>query len=125
MSRVLEAAKTNAAYAFIVVGVLWLVIAVITSAGLVLWPVGACLVAGVLLRLRPALRITWAWALATASLGFLLAAYQLYDWAPFIGGAFTAVAGAALAVFTILALAHVFLFYLGASKPKAPKSGSS
>jgi hypothetical protein len=125
MPKVLDMLKVNAPYAFIAVGVAWLAIAVATAAGLVLWPVVACFVAGALLKLRPALRVTWAWALATASLGFLLSAYQVYAWAPFLGGTFTAVAGAALVLFAALALAHIFLFYLGASKPKAPKSGSS
>ena len=121
MPIVLDSLRSNAAYAFIAVGVAWLAIAVLTSAGLILWPVVACVVAGLLLKLRPALRLTWAWALATASLGFLLSAYQLYAWTPLIGGAFAAVASTSLVVFLVLALAHLFLFYLGATKSEGPR----
>ena len=66
----------------------------------------------------PARRLTWAWAVSTAVLGFLLAAYQVYAWVPFLGGAFSSAAAEATAAFVVLAVLHLLLFYVGL-KPAA------
>jgi hypothetical protein len=105
--------RGNAAYLFIAVGVVWIAVAIVTGSSLLAWPVVACLVSGALLKLYPSKRITWAWAISTAGLGLLLSAYQVYAWSPFIGGAFSTLAGSALAVFVVLAAAHVVLLYAG------------
>jgi len=125
LPNVLGVIRTNSAYAFLLIGVVWLGIAVIAASPLILWPVVACLLGGVMLRMWPANRLTWAWAVSAAVLGFLLSAYQVYAWVPFLGGHFSALAEGALAGFAVLAVAHVFLMYAGASRPKAPKSGPS
>jgi hypothetical protein len=122
MSSLLGMLRANSAYAFIGVGVIWLAVAAVAGSALILWPVLACLLGGVQLWKWPARRLTWAWAVSTAVLGFLLAAYQLYAWLPFVGGAFSSVAAVSAAVFTVLALMHLFLIYAGA-KPAKPSQG--
>ncbi len=118
MPRVLDALVSNASYAFIAVGVGWAAVAVIAGSTLVLWPVVACLAGGVQLRMWPGRRLTWAWAVSTAVMGFLLAAYLVYAWLGFLGGAFSNLAAAALVAFVVLAAAHVVLFYAGSAKPR-------
>ena len=117
--------RARSAYGYLVVGIAWLAVAALAGSLLILWPVVACLAAGALLILRPGRRFTWAWVLATATLGFLLAAYQVYSWAPFVVGAFAAVAGEAIAVFLILAVFHALLLFAGASGTRPPKSETS
>ncbi len=118
MPRVLDLLVANAAYAFIAVGVVWIGVAVLTGSAFVLWPVVACLAGGALLKARPSRRLTWAWVVATAVMGFLLAAYQVYAWLGFLGGAFSTLAGGATVGFAVLAVVHVFLFYAATAKPK-------
>ena len=113
MSALLGKLKDNSAYAFVGVGVLWLAVAVAAGSWLILWPVVACVLGGVFLKMWPTRRITWAWAVSAAALGFLLAAYQVYAWVPFLGGTFSGVASVASAVFLVFALMHAFLFYAG------------
>ncbi len=125
MPSVLGTLKSNSAYAFLVVGVVWLAVAIFGGSLLTLWPVGACLVAGAMLKARPGRRFTWAWAVSSAVLGLLLAAYQVYAWAPFLMGAFSTLAAGALVGFAVLAVAHAFLLYAGASRQRAVKSGPS
>ena len=118
MSALLGTIRGNSAYVFIVVGVLWLAVAVAAGSALILWPVVACVLGGVFLRMWPAKRLTWAWTVSTAAYGFLLAAYQVYAWLPFLGGAFAGVASVASVVFVIFAVLHIFLFYIGGSPAK-------
>ena len=123
MSAFLGTLKDNSAYAFIGVGVLWLAVAVVGGSALILWPVVACVLGGVFLKMWPAQRITWAWAVSTAVFGFLLAAYLVYEWLGLLGGAFSGTAAIASGVFVVFAILHVFLFYLGfAPKPTAELS---
>jgi len=122
---VLEVLKKNAAYAFLVVGVAWLGVAIFGGSLLTLWPVVACLLSGVMLKARPGQRLTWAWAVSSAVLGLLLSAYQVYAWAPYLAGAFSMLASGALVGFAVLAVAHAFLLYAGASRPKSVKSEQS
>jgi hypothetical protein len=117
MPRIADAMKSNAAYLFIAVGIAWLAVALFASSSLVLWPTIACVVGGVLLRLRPGERLTWAWTVSAAALGLVLSAYQVYAWAPFIQGAFSTVAVAAIGGFAVFAVVHLLLMYLGAAKP--------
>lgn len=120
MSEVFGVLRANSAYAFLAVGVVWLGVAVAAGSVLMLWPVVACILSGAMLKSRPGLRFTWAWAVSSAVLGFLLAAYQVYAWAPFLSGAFSTVAGTSIAGFAVLAAVHLFLIYAGA-KPKVVK----
>ena len=124
MPPILRTLRANAAYAFIAVGVVWLAVAVLASSAYVLWPVLACFVSGAFLKLRPGERFTWAWSVSSAVLGFLLSAYQIYAWAPFIGGSFTTIAGASLIGFALFAVVHLFLFYAGL-KPGAATAAAA
>jgi hypothetical protein len=121
MPKILDALVTNAAYAFIVVGVAWLVVAILAGSSLILWPVVACVAGGLQLKLWPSGRLTWAWAISSAAMGFTLSAYLVYAWSGFLGGAFSSLAAGALVGFLVLAIAHVFLFYAGVAKPKLAK----
>ncbi len=123
MPPVLSLLRANSAYAFVAVGVAWLAVAVFAASALILWPVIACFVSGVALKMWPGQRFTWAWVLSTAVLGLLISAYQVYAWAPFVGGSFSTVAAASLVGFAIFALVHLFLFYAG-FKPPAPAPAS-
>lgn len=121
MSSALRPLLENTAYFFVAMGVVWLGVAAFTGSYLLLWPVLACVVAGLLLKLRPGRRFTWSWAVASAALGLLLAGYEVYVWSPFVGGAFSALAAEAVAVFGALAVVHVVLVYAGWVRPGAAK----
>jgi hypothetical protein len=121
MPKVLDRIRDFSAYSFVAVGLVWLAIAFLAGSLLVLWPVVACVVGGVLLRLRPGKRLTWAWASSAAILGLILSGYQVYQWAPFLGGAFNTLAATSLGGFAVLALVHLVLLYAGATRPKAAK----
>jgi hypothetical protein len=125
MPKIPELLVANSAYAFVVIGVAWLGVAVLTGSALVLWPVVACLAGGFQLKLWPSGRMTWAWAISSAVMGFLICVYQVYAWFGFLGGAFSTLAAASVAGFLVLAMAHVFLLYAGMAKPKVAKSASS
>ncbi len=110
MSKILDTLRTYVAYAFLAVGVVWLGVAYL-SGPFVLWPVVTCLVAGALLRLRPGLRLTWAWATSSAVLGLLLSGYAAYANAPLVSGPFSTIAGLSLAGFGAFAFVHFLLLY--------------
>jgi hypothetical protein len=122
MPRFLEVLVANAAYFFIAVGVVWLAVAVLAGSALILWPVVACIAAGLMLREWPSGRLTWAWVVATAAMGFILSAYQVYAWLSFLGGAFSNLAAASTAGFAVLAVVHLLLIYAGTSRPGAAKA---
>jgi hypothetical protein len=124
MPRLLDSLVANAAYAFILVGVIWLGVAIFAHSLLILWPVIAFITGGIQLKLWPTGRLTWAWAISTAVMGFLISAYQVYAWAGFVGGVFSSLATASLVGFLVFAAAHVLLIFAGTSKPKEPKSTS-
>jgi len=121
MSRILDPLRTYVAYAFLVVGVAWAVVAYNTSSYLVLWPVVTCFLAGILLRLRPGERLTWAWASSTAVLGFLLSGYQAYVASYLVGGALSSVAAISAGAFAVFAVVHLLLLYAGNSSRAEPK----
>jgi len=122
MPKILDTLVANAAYAFIAAGVIWLAIAIFAVSSLVLWPVLACIAAGIMLREWPSGRLTWAWAVATAVMGFLLSAYQVYAWLSFLGGAFSTLAAISVAGFAFFAVGHLFLFYTVTSRPGIAKA---
>jgi len=124
MPKFLDILVANVAYFFIVMGVAWLAVAVLASSSLILWPVVACVVGGIMLREWPSGRLTWAWCVATAVMGFLLSAYQVYAWLSFLGGAFSTLATASAVGFTLLALFHVFLFFAATAKPSAAQAAA-
>jgi hypothetical protein len=125
LSKILDSLTSNSPYAFIVVGAAWLGVVVLAGSALILWPVVALIAAGVQLKMWPSRRLTWAWAVSAAVLGFLLAAYQVYAWAGFLGGAFSGIAAVSLAGFAVLAAVHLVLLYAGVSKPRSPKAPES
>jgi hypothetical protein len=112
--------RSNLAYEFVAVGVVWVVVAVGLGLALVLWPALTCLVAGLLLKFLPSERITWPWVTSSAILGFLVSAYQVYLALPFVGSTFSMVAIEALAGFAFFALAHLLLLYSGYSPTVKP-----
>lgn len=113
--QILGTIRSRSSYGYLIVGAAWLGVAFVAGSLLILWPVVACVVSGLLLMLKPGERLTWAWVLATAALGLLLAAYQVYSWAPFVVGAFAAIAGEAIAVFIVLGVVHGLLLFVGSS----------
>lgn len=115
-----EALRNYLAYEFVVVGILWVVAAVSVGRAVVLWPAVTCLAAGVLLKVWPSGRLSWAWATASALLGLMVSGYQVYVALPLIGGVFSTVAVESLAAFAVFAVAHVVLFFTGYS-PAAPR----
>jgi len=115
----LELVRKNLSYAFFLLGVVWLVIAAYTGYPIVIWPVATCVVAGLLLRLRPSERFTWAWMTSTAAMGLIIAAYQAYYWLPFIGGSLNALAALTAGGFAVFALVHLVMLFLGGTKPSA------
>lgn len=120
MSKISGTLRSNAAYAFLIVGAVWLGVAVNVRSYLVLWPVLTCLLSGVLLKVRPAERLTWAWTSSTAVLGLILSAYQAYAAVPLVGGPFSSTASLALGGFSAFALAHLLLLYAGNSPRAQP-----
>ena len=122
MPKIRDLLVANAAYFFIAVGVVWLAVAILANSSLILWPAVACIAGGVLLREWPSGRFTWAWCVATAVMGFLLSAYQVYAWLSFLGGAFSTVAAGSTAGFGVLAVLHLLLLYACTSKPSAAKA---
>jgi hypothetical protein len=123
MFDVIGLLRKNATYAFFVVALAWLAVAVLGNSPLTLWPFVACVVSGIALRMWPSQRFTWAWVVSTAVLGFLLSVYQVYAWAPFLGGTFSVLAATSFVGFGIFAIAHVFLFFAGL-KPSLPKAAA-
>ena len=121
MPKVLERIRDFSAYAFVAVGLVWLAIAFLAGSALLLWPVVACIVGGVLLRLRSGGRLTFAWASSAAVLGLVLSGYQVYQWMPFLGGAFNNLAAESLGGFVVLAAVHFILLYSAATRPKSAK----
>ena len=121
MPKVVDRIRDFSAYAFVAIGLVWLAIAFLAGSALLLWPTVACVVGGVLLRIRSGGRLTFAWATSAAVLGLVLSGYQVYQWMPFLGGAFNNLAAESLGAFTVFALAHFVLLYAAATRPKAPK----
>ncbi|HXW94984.1 MAG TPA: hypothetical protein VEJ19_04695 [Nitrososphaerales archaeon] len=124
MPKFLDTLVANAAYGFMAVGVIWLAIAVLSDSALLGWPVVACIAGGIMLREWPSGRLTWPWAVATAAMGFLLSAYQVYAWLSFLGGAFSTLAVVSIIGFALLAFLHVLLLYTATSKPAIAKAAS-
>lgn len=120
MPKVSDILKSNVAYEFMVIGVVWAVVAVWLGLVMVLWPALTCLAAGLLLKFLPSGRLTWAWATSSAILGFLVSAYQAYVAIPFISSAFSSVATETLAGFALFALVHIVLLYSGYSPAGKP-----
>ncbi len=116
MPGMLDFLKVNIAYEFIVVGVVWLAVAYIAGP-LVLWPVVTCVAAGVLIRIKPGMRLTWAWGVSSAALGLLVSAYAAYSNVGLVNGPFSTIAVLSLGGFGVFALVHLFLLY-GAYSPK-------
>ena len=120
MPKVSDILKSNLAYEFIAVGILWAVVAIGLGLVLVLWPAFTCLAAGLLLKFLPSRRITSPWATSSAILGFLVSAYQACVATPLVNSTFSLVAAETLAGFTLFALVHVVLLYSGYSPASKP-----
>jgi hypothetical protein len=113
MPALLKVLKDNVPYAYGVMGALWLATAFVTGTPLLAWPTVAFLIGGALLKVQPGKRLTWAWAIATPIMGFLLAGYQAYAAVPLLLGAFSEVAIPSLVLFVVFALGHLLLLYAG------------
>ena len=125
MSSLIGKLNSNGAYLFIAVGVVWAVLGIYTGSWLVAWPAAACIVGGVLLRQMPGRKFTWSWSISAAAMGLMVSAYQVYAWAPLLGGAFSDLAGATLAGFAVFAVVHVLLAYAGSNRSSAVRSATS
>ena len=119
MSSALGTFRANLPYGFVVMGVLWLVVSVLDSSVLLLWPVAACLVGGVLLRMRPRGRLSWAWATAAGVMGLVLALYMAYVAAPLLTGSLSTVAAESVVVFSLFSVFQFLLVFLENSPGKA------
>jgi hypothetical protein len=111
MQSVGPAVRRNLGYVFILFGLIWAAVAFASGSVYVLWPALACGVGGVLLKMRPASRLTIAWAPAASLLGLVLSAYQVYSAVPLLSGEFVTIAGASVALFLVLGLGHAYLAY--------------
>ncbi len=120
MPSIADTIKANAAYVFVAVGVVWAVLAYVASAGVVLWPSATCLLSGVLMKLRPGERLTWAFSISSAALGLLVSGYQVYFWSPLVGGSASSMAGISMGLFGVFAAVHLYLIYAGSAKPSNP-----
>jgi hypothetical protein len=121
MPKVLDRVRDFSSYAFVGIGLVWLAIAFLAGSALLLWPVIACVVGGVLLRLRSGGRLTFAWASSAAIMGLVLSGYQVYQWMPFLGGTFNVLAAESLGGFAAFAVVHFVLLYSAASRPKTAR----
>jgi hypothetical protein len=101
--------RDNLSYLFIVVGTVWLGLAYVTGSLLLLWPVVACVISGVLLKAAPSAKLTVAWAGASALMGIVLSAYQAYSASPLVAGQFAEIASLSLVGFVLFGLAHLYL----------------
>ena len=120
MPKFSDILKSNLAYEFIAVGIVWTVVAVGLGLALVLWPALTCYVAGLLVKFLPLERITWPWAISSAALGLLVSAYQVYVAIPFISSAFSLVGTETLVGFVVFAFVHLVLLYFGYSPVGMP-----
>lgn len=111
MPGVLDPLKKNLAYVFIGAGVVWLALSGYTGSLLLLWPVGAFVVSGLLLRFLPEARFTGAWASASAIMGLVICCYQAAAAAPLVSGAFATLAVVSAVGFVVFAVAHLFILY--------------
>jgi len=115
MQTVSRTIQKNLASVFVLVGLVWLSMAALANSALVGWPVVAFLLSGLLLRTYPDSRLTSPWASSSAVMGLILSAYQAYEAAPLVTGAFAFVAGSSMAIFIVFGVFHVFLIF--ASRP--------
>ncbi|MDG6920011.1 MAG: hypothetical protein JRN59_00595 [Nitrososphaerota archaeon] len=106
--------RNYAPYFFWVVAAVWVAVGVGGGSALMAWPVLACALSGVLLKFKPAWKITFSWATSTAVLGLLISAYQVFAWSPLLSGDFSVLAASALGGFAAFAVVHLFLLYAGA-----------
>jgi hypothetical protein len=119
MSSIMEVLRNRQPYGFFIMGLIWLAMAVYVSSAFLLWPVVALLAGGLLLRYRPAERVTWAWTTASLGLGIMLVLYQMASDIALLGGAFSTIAAESLVVFVILGALHVVMAYTSTTTPGA------
>ena len=113
MQPPLELIEEKAPYVYGVMGAIWLVLAVYVGSALLLWPVAALAAGGALMLYFPLNRVTQAWKLASAFMGFVLSGYQAYVAVPLLTGEFSMIAAASLVVFVVFCLAHIVVAYAG------------
>jgi hypothetical protein len=120
MPKFFDAFRSNLSYAFLVVGIVWLAVAYSSNSYYVLWPALTSLAAGVLLRVYPGDRLTWAWTASTAVLGLLVSGFQAYVASQFLTGSFSSIATASFVGFGAFAAVHLLLLF--ARGPTSPVS---
>ena len=101
--------RNNLPYLFVVVGAVWLGFVVVTGSTLLLWPVLACVISGVLLRIAPLSNFTAAWVGASALMGLVLSVYQAYVATALVTGRLAEIAWISLAAFVIFGVVHLYL----------------
>lgn len=120
MPSVYELLKKNLAYVFVAAGVVWLALSALTGSLLLLWPVLAFVVSGVLLKVQPDAKLTGAWASASAVMGVAICGWQAATAAPMVTGAFATLAAASTVGFLVFAVAQLVILAaaFGAGRPK-------
>jgi hypothetical protein len=121
MPGVMEVFRDKSHLAYFAAGAVWILVAVDAGGYVVLWPVVALLLGGLLLMLRPGARLTWAWAEAAAVLGLLVAGYQAYVASGLLSGQFAAVAVPSFFAFLAFAVVHLLLLLGRGAYPQAPR----
>jgi len=108
--------KGNLPYLFVVAGLVWLGLLLVTDSVLLAWPVVACIISGILLKALPTSKLTTPWVGASALMGLALSAYQAYAAEPLLTGQFAVLASVSLVGFVLFGLAHLYL--LAASRSR-------
>jgi len=108
--------RSNLPYVFIAVGAVWFALALATGSRLLLWPVLACVIGGVLLMTAPLANLTGAWVGASALMGLILSAYQVYVASTLLTGQLAEIAWLSLVAFVIFALVHLYLLAVSWSR---------
>ncbi len=119
VSGLVGSVRKYIAYIFIVMGLVWAVLALLGASFLLLWPTLTSLATGALLIVRPEHRFTSALSKASALYGLVLAAYQAYVAVPLLGTVFATIAAYSFASFTLIAIVNVLLLYAGSPKREA------
>jgi hypothetical protein len=112
------AVRKYGAYIFLLMGLIWAILAFLGGSSLLLWPTLTSLASGAFLIVKPKHKFTSALSKASALYGLLLAAYQAYVAIPLIGTLFTTIAAYSVASFSLIAIGNLALLYAGPSKGK-------
>lgn len=116
MPSAVDLLKSNISYLYVAIGLAWLVPVYLVESFYILWPVVVFVIGGVMLKLWPSRRLTWAWALAAALMGATLSGYQAYFAALESSGVFSSLAGVSLVGFGAFAILQLAALYLAGTR---------